>query len=163
MTEAAEATADTRTRVEYPRTAGRVDSGPGAPYVHLAFLVLGEDGWATACPADAGGVAPDAVGDPWGRQVRPALARIDCGACIVDARDLVDEVNRAVAEAIAAEEGARAVLARFFDWAATEYPEGGAVLAVYAGDTRLHPTRLDERRRVVDAYLAAERRFPVVE
>lgn len=151
------AMAATAVTADLPRAAGRVDSGPGAAYVHLVFL-LG-DGWVTACPADFEGL--DGAGE--GRQVRQVLAPVDCGLCLVDARDLVDAVNRAVAECQQGETAARELLARFLDWAAAEYPDGGAVLAAYDGGTRLHPMRFDERARAVDLWLESRRRYPVVE
>lgn len=159
MTMTTGALAETSVAAGLPRAAGRVESGPGAPYVHLAFLVGGGAGWATACPADYEGL--DLAGD--GRQVRPVMERIDCGLCLVDARDLVDAVNRAVAECQQSEGAARTLLARFLDWAAAEYPDGGAVLAAYDGGTRLHPMRFDERVRAVDLWLESQRRPPVVE
>lgn len=142
---------------DYPAAAGRVGSGPGEPYVHLAFEVDAAAGeWATACPADTSGEGES-------RHVAPVLATVDCPACLADGAGLVQVVNRLAAEAQWAEERIRAVLAEFLDWAAAEYPGGGAVLAVYAGDVRLHPTRQDERARIVEAFLDGRRRVPVVQ
>lgn len=138
-----------------PRYPGRVESGPGAAYAHLAFL-LGDSGWATACSGDTGG------GDPWGRQVRPVFALVDCPDCLSDDRDLVDAVNREVAERQRREAMARELLLGFLRWSAEEYPvgEGGAVLALYAGGTRLHAMRAAERERAVDLWLESSRPRP---
>ncbi|WP_431935775.1 hypothetical protein [Micromonospora sp. RP3T] len=140
---------------DFPASAGRVGSGPGEPYTHLALRLDDAHGWSTACPADI-------TDENEERHVAPVLASIDCPACLADGAGLVQVVNRHVAEATWAEERTRSVLAGFLDWAAEEYPHGGAVLAVYAGDTRLHPTRQDERARIVEAFVADRRRIPVV-
>lgn len=138
-----------------PRAAGVVVSGPGAEHVHLVFRQ--DTGWVTACPASAGG-----RDGSWGRQVRPALELIDCPVCTAEAGDLVAAVNRGVSRQQQYEAAARKVVVEFLQWAAAEYPldEGGAVLAIYAGSTRLHPLRTEERAQAVDLWLAARRRYP---
>lgn len=144
-------------RADYPRAAGRVDSGPGEAYVHLVFLLPGPaQVWVTACPADMG----DGL---WARSVRPELALVDCPVCLAGAGGLVSAVNRDVAERQWAEATSRELLAGFIDWAAAEYPDGGAVLAVYDGGTRLYAMRPDERARAVELWLESRRVYPVVE
>lgn len=157
MTDTTTAVAETAARAGYPAAAGRVGSGPGRAYAHLVFL-LGDGGWATACPADYAGL--DGAGE--GRQVRPALDLVDCPDCLADGGELVDAVNRVVVGQMQREAEARALLTRFFDWAASECPvgDGGAVLAVYDGGTRLHPMKPDERARAVEAWLESARRYP---
>lgn len=145
------AMAATAVVADLPRAAGRVDSGRGAAYVHLVFQLDG--GWVTACPADFEGL--DGAGE--GRQVRQVLAPVDCGVCLVDARDLVDAVNREVAERQQGDALAAGLVTAFLRWAAQEYPEGGAVLAVYDGGTRLHAMRPDERERAIALWLEATR------
>jgi hypothetical protein len=142
-----------------PRAAGRVESGPGAAHVHLAFL-LGDAGWSTACLADHAGL--DAVEVFEGRQVRPVLAPITCPDCTAAGSRLVDVVNDEVAALLERETAARELLAGFLAWAASECPigDGGAVLAVYDGSTWLHAMRPDERERTIAAWLEETRRYP---
>lgn len=148
------AMAATAESADYPRGAARVDSGPGAPHVHLAFL-LGIGGWATACPADYAGL--DGAGE--GRQVRPVLDLIDCPVCLTAGKQ-VTLANREVAERQHRDALSRGILTAFLRWAAEEHPDGGAVLAVYAGGTRLHAMRPDERARAVELWLEATRERP---
>lgn len=139
-----------------PSGAGRVESGTGRRFVHLVFH-LADAGWATACPADFEGL--DGAGP--GRQVRPVLDLVDCPACLT-AGEQVDAVNAVVAGQLRREAEARELLAGFFRWAASECPigDGGAVLAVYDGGTRLHPMTPDERARAVELWVESTRRYP---
>lgn len=141
--------------------AGRVDSGPGAPNVHLVIRPHG-GGWMTICPTER---KERAGVDPWqwpARPVRPVLALVDCPACLASTRDLVDTVNQAVADQQEHEVTARELLVEFLRWCGEEYPrdEGGATLAVYAGGTRLSPMKVDERERAIDLWLESTRRYP---
>lgn len=134
---------------------GRVDSGPDAAAVHLAVL-LGGTRWTTACPADYVGL--DGAGET--RQVRPVHELVDCPTCITEARDQVREVNELVNDAASRDALARGIVTAFLRWAAEEYPDGGAMLAVYAGTTRLHAMRADERARAVEMWIEATRERP---
>ncbi|MEU7591167.1 hypothetical protein AB0A95_33345 [Micromonospora sp. NPDC049230] len=137
------------------RSAGRVDSGPGVSAVHLVVL-LGGTRWATACPADYAGL--DGAGET--RQVRLVSELVDCPACLTEARDQVREVNQQITELLDRDALARGLLTAFLRWAAESYPDGGAVLATYAGDTRLHAMRDDERARAVELWIESTRERP---
>ncbi|MFI7608834.1 hypothetical protein ACIBTV_27490 [Micromonospora sp. NPDC049366] len=155
MTDTVRAMVATAEAAELPRGAGRVDSGPGARYVHLVFLLGG--GWATACSADYAGL--DGAGE--GRHVRSVAELVDCPDCLSSGRSEVAAVNRYVAEQQRQESRERELLAGFLRWASEEYPidEGGAVLAVYASGTRLHAMRADERAHAIELWLASRRRY----
>jgi len=141
---------------DFPRGAGRVESGPGARWVHLVLDLGIGGGWSTACPADFVGL--DTAGP--GRQVREVAELIDCPQCMAAGGRQVGAVNREVAERGQRDALARGIVTAFLRWAAEEHPEGGVALAVYAGSTRLHPMRPDERDRAIDLWLEATRERP---
>lgn len=136
------------------RAAGRVDSGPEAGMVHLIWRNRDDEQWRTACPA--GGIGGKR------RQARPSLELIDCAGCARQEAALVGVVNRLVGEQLAELGHARGLVEAFLAWAATDdgLDDGGVVLAVYAGATRLHPVRADERDKLIARWLEARRRYP---
>jgi hypothetical protein len=135
--------------------AGRVASGSEAHLVHLVTRYGEPVRWRTACPASRASKAGV-------RQVTPALELVDCSGCHAKEPRLVEVVNKLIGEQLAELAHARDLVAAFLDWAGTDdgLDEGGVVLAVYAGGTKLHPVRADEREKLIARWLEARRRYP---
>jgi hypothetical protein len=134
--------------------AGKLDRGADAGRIHL--IERQRDGrWRARCPAgDHGG--------PHRAQARPTLSPIDCDGCLAGDGDLVRVVNVIIGEQLAELTRAAALVEAFLDWAAidTGLDQGGAVLAIYAGGTRLHPVVSDERRGLVGRWVQTRREYP---
>jgi len=137
--------------------AGRIDRGADAEQVHLIER-LGAGRWRTRCPA--GGNRGRDLLPPV--NASPTLAPIDCAGCLDCAGDLVRVVNVVVGEQLAELARAGNLVKAFLAWATldTRLDDGGVVLAIYAGSTRLHPVTSAERNGLLARWLETRRKYP---
>lgn len=124
------------------RWAGVVPSASADIAVHLVALVDPDSWtWSTACPIDGIG----------GRRhtVHTVRRPVDCPSCLAVQPSLIAAVNHRVEYDAAARAVERGAVTRFLAWAA----ENDAVLAGYAGDTKLHALLEHGRERLINDWM----------